>query len=381
MTQSSRPTVLIYRYELLPWSETFIRSQATALRRYEPAFLGVRRVAGLDLSGARILLVGEGTPLPRLYQMAFVRFGHPSSTLIGRLRELSPALVHAHFAFEGHWASAVARALGVPLVVTLHGSDVTTNDAALSPSYRRYRSEVFRDADHLIAVSGFIRDVAVSRGCARDRITVLSTGVDLASFPVMSAHERPPAVLFMGRLVANKGCDYLIRAMAIVQRDRPDARLIVVGDGPLRAFLERLAAARLGNYDFLGVKSPEQVRALLDQAQVLCVPSIQAQSGASEGLGMVFLEAQAAGLPVVSFATGGITEAVEQGVTGLLAAAGDEEGLAANILTLLRDRDLRERMGRAGRARVEARFDLAVQTRALEELYDRVVSNARRQAR
>ena len=160
--------------------------------------------------------------------------------------------------------------------------------------------------------------------------------------------------------------------MGKVQAAMPEVELVVIGDGLLRSSLEQQAKTSLRRYRFLGVQPPEIVRDWMHQAQVFCVPSITAKSGDSEGFGLVFTEAQAIGLPVVSNASGGITEAVKHGETGFLVAERDAEGLAAYILRLLEDRDLWQQFSCRGQERVRSVFDLHSQTKKLESIYDKV---------
>jgi glycosyltransferase involved in cell wall biosynthesis len=152
----------------------------------------------------------------------------------------------------------------------------------------------------------------------------------------------------------------------------PAARLVVIGDGPLRTELQTEARRLLGRCEFLGMQSAQVIKGWLSRSRVFCGPSIVAASGDAEGLGMVFCEAQAMRLPVVSFASGGIPEAVEHGVSGLLAPEGNEEILAEYIERFLRDDDLWMRASDAGRRRIESSFDLRIQTRLLEQKYDEV---------
>ena len=169
------------------------------------------------------------------------------------------------------------------------------------------------------------------------------TGIDTEFFNPQRPAVRAPIVLFVGRLVAKKGCDYLIRAMARVQETAPEVRLVVLGDDHLRNQLERQATAVLKNFIFLGAKEPVVVKHWMGRATVFCTPSVTAPSGDAEGFGMVFVEAQAMGLPVVSFASGGIPEAVANNETGFLVAEKDWEvgfgstanrGRAASFLSL-----------------------------------------------
>jgi glycosyltransferase involved in cell wall biosynthesis len=161
--------------------------------------------------------------------------------------------------------------------------------------------------------------------------------------------------------------------MQQVQTVRPEVELVVVGDGPLRPEWEFLAKSSLRQFRFLGFQPQHVIKKWMNLATVFCVPSAKASSGATEGLGLVFLEAQSMGLPVVSFASGGIPEAVAHGKTGLLAAEGDFETLGKNILLLLENESLWKQMSELGEKRVQDLFDLEMQTAKLEGLYKSVL--------
>ena len=161
--------------------------------------------------------------------------------------------------------------------------------------------------------------------------------------------------------------------MARVQEQVPEAKLVVIGAGPMRASLEELAAGCLKNYQFLGLRPQREVRDWMNRAKVFSVPSFTTPVGTSEGFGLVFAEAQAMGLPVASFSTGGIPEAVAHNVTGFLTAERDTEGLAANIARLLLDHTLWHQFSDAAAKRARELFDLQQQTRKLEKIYDRLL--------
>lgn len=160
-----------------------------------------------------------------------------------------------------------------------------------------------------------------------------------------------------------------IRAMEQVQSAIPDIKLVVIGDGPLRNELQTLAAEKLSNFSFLGTQDSATVRSWMQRAKLLCVPSIVARSGDAEGFGIVFIEAQAMGTPVVSFATGGVPEAVEHGNTGFLAKERDWRQLAVHIVDLCKNNSLWREMSRAGIERVRRSFSLDRQCALLENLY------------
>jgi glycosyltransferase involved in cell wall biosynthesis len=276
-------------------------------------------------------------------------------------------------------ALPLARALGIPLIVTFHGADATVTDAfARRSSYphRKYVSErpaLQQNARLFIAVSAYIKDKLLAQGFPPERTIVHHIGVDTTFFKMNGAPPREPLVLFVGRLVDKKGCRHLIHAMARVQRSNPRVALVIIGDGPLRPELEALARQCVERCEFLGAQPPETVRHWMQRARVFCVPSVTAPSGDSEGFGMVFAEAQASGVPVVSSLTGGVAEAVAHERTGLLVKEGDEEAIAHSIGRLLSDDALWRQMSTAGHDRVRREFDLHTQTRQLEDIYARVL--------
>ncbi len=269
----------------------------------------------------------------------------------------------------------LAKALRVPLVVTFHGYEATMRDEYAARSFylhRRYlrrRAELARDGALFVAVSRFIRDRLVTQGFPADRTVTQHIGIDVDQFLPDPAVERANIVLFVGRFDVLKGGEFAIRAMAEVGRAVPDTELVLIGDGPARAALEALAAQLGLRCRFLGFQPQAAIKAWLNRARILCVPSITIETGQAEAFGLVFLEAQAMGVPVVSFASGGIPEAVAHGATGFLARERDWQALAGFMVRLLSEPGLWPAMSRAGQERVRSSFDLRSLTRGLEDLY------------
>jgi glycosyltransferase involved in cell wall biosynthesis len=286
-----------------------------------------------------------------------------------------PTIVHGHFGWEAINAAAVARAFSVPLVVTFHGMDIAVQRGTRLE--REQRATAFRHASRIIAVSEFIAGKLRAAGAPEDRIVVHHIGVDTKRFAPGDAPRVANEVLFVGRLVEKKGLIHLLRAMTHVQADQPDAVLTVAGDGALRESLEQEAARLRVNVTWLGVQTPERVRALMRRATLLCAPSIVARDGNAEGLPMSIVEAQASGLPVVVFPSGGSAEGVLEGETGYVLPPGDEPGLADRIVALLSDPERRRRFSRAARDWALREFDLRAQTRKLEGIYDAAREEAR----
>ena len=375
-------TALIYRNELLPVSETFIQAQAQALEHFKPQFVGVHRSAKALPVPQDAIFADEYRHFPKAIQsklyflVGAMPFLHRSA-FRRRLEALQASLVHAHFAMDGLTAAPLARMLGIPLIVTLHGYDVTVADESVSTSlrgraYLARRPHLWRQASLFICVSEFIRRKALEAGFPKDKLRVHYIGVDRKAF---SSHKRVGGreiVLFVGRLVEKKGCEYLIRAMARVQERIRQAELIVIGDGPLRESLQFLAQSLKVDCKFLGSQSTEVVRDWLSVARVFCSPSVTAKNGDSEGLPIVILEAQAMGVPVIGSNHAGIPEAVRDGETGLLTPERDDQHLADCIYRLLVDDIVWKTYSRTAVDWIKKRFDLHNQTNELESIYEQI---------
>ena len=166
----------------------------------------------------------------------------------------------------------------------------------------------------------------------------------------------------------------MIKAIRKIRERHAQIRLAIIGDGPERKHFEAMAKRELGNnYEFLGAQPNQIVNDYLKRAYIFCMPSITMPSGEAETLGLVFLEAQAMRVPVVSFRTGGIPEVVLHQKTGLLAEEGNINQLAEYLIELLENRELHDRMGLEGRKWVEKSFNLKAQNEKLEEIYDEII--------
>jgi glycosyltransferase involved in cell wall biosynthesis len=378
------PVVAIYRTQILPRSETFVRAQALALRRWRPVLVGENQVAELDLGHLAVAALYRGSPGIGQKIAATVRrvIDRARPALLALVRAQSPNLIHAHFGFDGVEAWPIARRLGIPLLVTLHGADITVRrdwyEAGRAGmrfrSYpRRLAALAGQDNVTFIAVSEAIRQATLRAGLPAEKVVVRYIGIDTKRFaPVApSAGQRRPVILFMGRLVEKKGASVLLEAFETVRRRLPDAKLVVAGDGPERAVLTA-RAERIGNVRFVGAYAPAQATEFLAAARILCLPSVIAANGDAEGLPIVILEAQASGVPVVTSAHGGATEGIIDGVTGFAFPERDTAALAARLLELLTDDDLADRFAAAAVPFAHERFDIEACTAALETLYDDV---------
>jgi len=371
---------VIYRAPLFNAAETFVQDHVLSLERYRPLLAGLEDKGNIPvgLTGSPFLPRGAGQRLRgRLGDLSW---------LVPRLRPEKPRLIHAHFGPDGHAAVSLSRQLGVPLVTTLHGYDVGRTDRTLLLSGRlswmRYalrRAHLARHGTLFLVVSDALRAKALAAGFPPERTVTHYNGVDLTRFPV-AVGDDGSTILHVGRLVEKKGTALLLAAFSRLRAMYPAARLVIIGEGPLRGRLERLAE-QLGIAQalrFLGYQPPAVVAEWMRRAAVFAAPCITAGDGDAEGGPLVVVEAAASGLPVVGSDHGGIPETVANGRSGFVVPEGDVEALADRLGQLLASAEMRRAMGAAGRALAETRLDLRVQIERLEQLYDSVLAGAPR---
>lgn len=365
------PHVIVFRKYLLPYSETFIADQGFHLRRYRARYTGFfKNDTGLPLLSSSPSYILEdyaksGNLQKIAYRLGMVNRKWMANTSAGDVR-----LVHAHFLKDGIDALMLKKKLDIPLITTLHGQDITKAEkkSLLKPT----RRDFFNDVDKIIVVSDFIGDRAIENGCPEHKMTKHHIGIDLNRFRQDKQEADQPELLFVGRLVEKKGCIYLLEAMNLLKHKYPEMKLTIVGDGPQRDKLMQKTKDDRLNVEFVGRESAENIRSRLARSWIFVAPSVTARNGDAEGLGMVFLEAQALRTPVVSFNSGGVPEAVEDGKTGLLAEEKDVAGLADRIDYLIQYEMERRQFGERGRQRVEQYFDINKQCALLEQIYDQV---------
>jgi glycosyltransferase involved in cell wall biosynthesis len=358
--------VVIWRSVLLPGSETFVRNQADALTRWRPAFLGAVKVESVLARDTDVTAGGR-------WSFRWLRLTGGSERIRQLLADLRPAVVHAHFGGDGWLISRSAARLGVPLVITVHGQDVTRQPNApglRGVRYRRNLRTAFDRAALIIAVSEIIRQKAIALGADPAKVRVHHTGVPVPLASAATANKWD--VIFVGRFVEKKGLDDLIEALGLIPEPRP--RALFIGTGPMEESI-RARATELGlDATFLGAQEPAVVHRSMAESKIFVSPSKTAPNGDAEGLPTTILEAARLGVPAVSTRHSGIPEAVVHGETGLLGDEGDRPALADNIRRLLADEPLRKRLGDQARRVADAQFDLGKQTRRLEELYDAVAA-------
>jgi glycosyltransferase involved in cell wall biosynthesis len=280
-----------------------------------------------------------GVPITRVSQCPPDSF-RALPPLFRQIARAKPDILYTLTVVPNIWGRIFGRMLGVPAIAA--------GFRELMP--RQWEPLLWRCSDRLICNAAMLGERVVNElGVPRERVAVIPNCVDTERFrPVeraVAARPDGPHVVSVARLVRDKSPLALVAAFALAKKSVPGARLTMVGDGPLREQTLALAA-ELGVADALSVVTGcGEVRPHLAEADVFALASRR------EGSPNAVLEAMASGLPVVASRTGGLPDLVDDGVTGLLARPEDPQDIGAALARLLRDADLRRRMGAAGRER------------------------------
>ncbi|HWT71986.1 MAG TPA: glycosyltransferase [Oxalicibacterium sp.] len=314
---------------------------------------GVSNVLACPI-GADIAAAVHGNAAVRQMAMA----GDADIGMIWRLARLiraeRPDLVHLHSRRGADlWGGIAARLTGTPCVLSRRVDN---------PEPRWQAALKYRLFDHVITISEGIRRVLLQEGVPPRQVSCVRSAVDAA--PYLKAVDRgaflrefglPPDAIVIGmvaQLIPRKGHRYLIDAIDVLRRDHPQLQVLLFGKGPLQAELENLISQR----NLSGVVHTAGFRS--DLPQWLGGLDILAHPADMEGLGVSLLQASAAAIPIVASRAGGLPEAVEDRLNGLLVPPGDVAALTSALKLLLDDADLRRRFGAAGRTRILSEFSI-----------------------
>ena len=330
-----------------PWE--LFTSHIKLLFRSPRRYFGALRTA---------LFVRPGGMKALAWQLAYFA---EAGLVAGHVRNHQLSHLHNHFSNSSCSVAMLAAQMGgFTFSITMHGPM-----EFFEPKYWRI-DEKIRRALFVCCISHFCRSQAMIFAPQEkwDRLHIVHCGVDLRQFGQPRRHGEGRRLLFVGRLSVVKGLPVLLDAFALLKPDYIGLTLTLAGDGPDRARLEQ-RAKDLGLADqiqFLGYQTQAQVRELLKETDVFVMASL------AEGVPVVLMEAMASGVSVVATAVAGVRELVEDGISGFLISPGDAQSLAERTEALLEDPALRQRFGKAGRAEVEAEFNIATEARRLVQI-------------
>jgi phosphatidylinositol alpha-1,6-mannosyltransferase len=279
------------------------------------------------------------------------------------------SLIHCHWwipsGISGYLASILT---GKPLIITSHGTDVTLLEK--SPAYAGIASRVYRHARAVTAVSSFLgRSISKLTGISVERITVAPMPFNLDKFSSQGGAGREKGyILSAGRLNEQKGMEYLIKAGKVLKDMDYKFKMVLLGDGPLRSRFERLVdELGLERYvELPGAVLHSEIPLYYKKAEIFVLPSV------NEGFGVVLVEALASGAPVIGADSGGITDIIKDGDTGLLVKPKDEYSLAQALKKFLDDPHLARETAERGRKYIMDNFSPETIASKFEKIYSGV---------
>ena len=379
MPERSPPIVACYCATFLKPEMLHIYRQVTALKRWRPIVVAQKREEATRFPFDPVFVVGK--PATHFLRRFWFRtlLQRPWRISSGEVRQIEhllsaneAQLLHIYFGHIAVHLQPLMRLWPRPCIVSFHGADVLVD--LDKPRYRSATREMLAAARLVLVRSQSLARAVEALGCSAAKIRVHRTGIPLDEITFQSRlWPRDGAWRFLqaGRLIEKKGFQTSLRAFVAFQGLNPGALFTIAGEGPLRGELQNLAR-ELGVLDhvrFVGFLSQSQLREQFYQSHIFLHPSAHGADGNQEGVPNSMLEAMASGLPVFATEHGGIPEAIDSGVNGVLVAEHDHAALAHALLDWTRRPEDLARLARAGADAVAAKFEQRAQVRALEDFY------------
>lgn len=333
-------------------------------------------------------IVRRFKPLPDLSAKHLPKIVMPLTEAMGRVLTGQVDVLHSGDIYpQGAIAIVLKKMFGLPYLAYCHGEDITLTERY--DQQRRLRNRIYKHAERVVAACEFARQSLLKIGIGEERIVKITPGVDWERFSPRPKNEEllrryglgnSRVLMTVARLTPRKGHATVMRALARILAQVPDAKYLIVGTGPERQQLEQLAG-ELGishAVRFAGYVAEQDLAEHYNLCDLFVMMN-QEIDGDIEGFGMVFLEASSAGKPVIGGLSGGTQDSVVQGQTGFLVDPQDVKQVAAKLLLLLENKELREGFGATGRARAQSDFSWGTRAERLWEL-NRTIARRRRQS-
>jgi glycosyltransferase involved in cell wall biosynthesis len=363
-----------------------IYRQITALERCRPVVIAQKREQTGRYPFEPVHIVGKpATHFLRRFWFRQLRAapwqisGVELRALLRVLRETDARLLHIFFGHIAVHLLPLIRAWTKPSIVSFHGADVLVDMD--KPAYRKATKEMLDAVERVLVRSESLRRAVVDLGCDEKKIELQRTGIPLDQFPFRERGVPPRSrggewrFVQACRLIEKKGLPVTLRAFANFLSQYPKATLTIAGDGPLLGQLQKLAHELKieQRVSFAGFISQKQLREIYYASHIFLHPSEISPDGNQEGVPNSMLEAMASGLPIFATQHGGIPEAIEHGVSGVLVSEHNDEELAWALLNAVQDQDFLSRIARAGADAVTQKFDQRIQMQRLEDIYLRLL--------
>ena len=380
--KSDSPVVACYCATFLKPEMLHIYRQITSLKRCRPIVIAQRcEQAGRYPFESIYVVTKPATHFLRRFWFRQVCdkpwqiSGAEVRALLAILTKTDARLLHIYFGHIAVHLLPLIRAWNKPSIVSFHGADVMVDMD--KPAFRSATREMLKAVELVLVRSESLRRAVVDLGCDEKKIEIQRTGIPLDEFPFRerSFPSRSGGgewrFLQAGRLIEKKGLPVTLRAFASFLRQYPNATLAIAGEGPLLSQLQKLARElKIDNHvSFIGFISQEELRDIFYASHIFLHPSETGPDGNQEGIPNSMLEAMASGLPVFATQHGGIPEAIENGVSGVLVPEHNHKELAGALLDAVQDPGFLSRITRGGAEVVGEKFDLRAQARRLEDVY------------
>jgi glycosyltransferase involved in cell wall biosynthesis len=351
------------------YSETFIRAHIDRLPAKVKALYGYpfpRETGDKDSLYIPSGILYRVRKLVGAYLWGYSERLHQQRILERYLLRNNVQAVLAEYGHTGVAMMGVCREVKIPLIVHFHGHDAY--DSKILDYEGKSYPELFENSAALIVVSKDMYHQLIQLGAPSEKLFLNPCGVDVSQFIGADPANADPVFISVGRFVDKKAPHLILLAFHQIFESNPEARLIMIGDGPLLESCFQLAQALAisGAVEFKGACAHDQVVKEMQLAKALVQHSIRTTNGDSEGTPVAVLEACAAGLPVVATRHAGIKDVILNGETGLLVEEKDIDGMAEAMNQILLDPLLAARLGKSGRERVEKDFSMA---KSINELW------------
>jgi colanic acid/amylovoran biosynthesis glycosyltransferase len=379
LESESRPVVASYCATFLKPEMLHIYRQIAGLRRVRPIVLAQKREYVERFPFEPVYVVSKPAThflrrfwfrqlLDQPWQISRVEL----EALTRLLTKSGSRLLHIYFGHIAVHLLPLIRSWPHPVIVSFHGADVLVD--MHKPAYRRATEEMLALVKKVLVRSESLRRALADLNADAHKIAIHRTGIPLEEFPFLPRgfpENGEWRLLQAGRLIEKKGLPTALRAFADFAAQFPKSSLTIAGEGPL--LIEMQGLARQLQIDrqvsFTGLLSQDKLRDLFYASHMFLHPSETGRDGNQEGVPNSMLEAMASGLPVFATGHGGIPEAIENGVSGVLVSERDHEALGRALLEATKDREVLSRLARAGSDMVAQKFDQHAQVRRLEDIY------------